>query len=126
MNREEAIKQVAENYASQMCKNCSAMLYCEDNNKKCVERREQENVYVDGAKWADNNPDLSSLWHSANEEPEKHSSILIELINTLTSQNEIGYYAEYAEEWVIGTMKTEGFKCRWAYIKDLLPKGGEE
>lgn len=66
MNRAEAIKQVAENYASQMCKNCSAMLYCEEKNKKCVERREQENVYVDGAKWADNNPDLSSLWHSAN------------------------------------------------------------
>lgn len=80
--------------------------------------------FENGAKWADKHP--INVWHYANKEPEKHSPILIEVINTLTSQNEIRYYIEYVEEWVIGLMKTEGFKCRWAYIKDLLPKGGEE
>lgn len=125
MNREEEIKQIAENYASQMCKNCSAMLYCEDNNKKCVERREQENVYVDGAKWADNNPDLSSLWHSANEEPKGNNwKILCQdeengcwVENRTDAIDLHNTWNEYVEiEMVV----------KWAYISDLLPKGGEE
>lgn len=125
MNREEEIKQIAENYASQMCKNCSAMLYCEDNNKKCVERREQENVYVDGAKWADNNPDLSSLWHSANEEPKGNNwKILCQdeengcwVENRTDAIDLHNTWNEYVEiEMVV----------KWAYISDLLPKGGEK
>lgn len=125
MNREEEIKQIAENYASQMCKNCSAMLYCEDNNKKCVERREQENVYVDGAKWSDNNPDLSSLWHSANEEPKGNNwKILCQdeengcwVENRTDAIDLHNTWNEYVEiEMVV----------KWAYISDLLPKGGEE
>ena len=120
MNREEEIKQVAENYASQMCKNCAAMLYCEEKNKKCVERREQENVYVDGAKWADNNPDLSSLWHSANEGPKDEYEILV--------QDEFGHFwltdhVEYISHYQNGWKECAASECiiRWAYISDLLP-----
>ena len=64
MTREEASK-AAENYASQMCNNCSAILYCEDKNKKCVERREHEKVFADGIKWADEHP----YWRPATEHP---------------------------------------------------------
>lgn len=93
------------------------------NEGRCYEQAIGASGFELGVKWADKHP--KNVWHDASEEPEKHSPILIESINTLTSQNEIGYYVEYAEEWIIGLMKTEGFKCRWAYISDLLPKGGE-
>ena len=77
-----------------------------------------------GAKWADQHP--KNVWHSSEEEPKKNRYILIEVVNTLTPKDEIGYYVEYTKNWVVNVMKTEGFKCRWAYIKDLLPKGGKK
>lgn len=120
MNREEEIKQVAENYASQMCKNCSAMLYCEEKNKKCVERREQENVFADGAKWAEEQLNLSSLWHHANEEPKDKYEILV--------QDEFGHFwlTDYVEDishYQNGWKECAASECiiRWAYISDLLP-----
>lgn len=77
-----------------------------------------------GARWADENP--KNIWHDTSEEPKEEEFILLEVVNSLTPKNEIGYYVEYTEDWVVNSMKTEGFKCRWAYIKDLLPKGGEK
>lgn len=76
------------------------------------------------AKWADEF--LKNVWHSSEEEPKKNRYILIEVVNTLTPKNEVGYYVEYTKNWVVNAMKTEGFKCRWAYINDLLPKGGKK
>ena len=123
MNREEEIKQVAENYASQMCKNCAAMLYCEEKNKKCVERREQENVYVDGAKWADEHP--VDVWHDVSEEPKDYlTQILYQdrygICWTASKQEKFEY------DWDWERFATAHLMVRWAYINDLLPKGGEE
>ena len=118
MNREEEIKQVAENYASQMCKNCSAMLYCEEKNKKCVERREQENVYVDGAKWADEHP--VDVWHDVSEEP-RHDELMLGVDSDGVS---LYMWCEQEDSWDSFVTTTE--LSRWAYIYDLLPKGGEE
>lgn len=72
------------------------------------------------AKWADEF--LKNVWHSSEEEPKKNRYILIEAINTLTPNNKIQYYAEYTEDCWRNIMKKEGFQCRWAYIKDLIPK----
>ena len=128
MNREEAIKQVAENYASQMCKNCLAMLYCEDNNKKCVERREQENVYVDGAKWADEHPDLSQLWHDADDMPNNHSDIMF-FVDRYTIKTDyipacLNHCQLNKSNWSEFVKKVN--MTKWVYVSDLLPKGGEE
>lgn len=77
-----------------------------------------------GAKWADNNPDLSSLWHDASEEPKddlgKDDSVII-------------YQDKYGNCWF--TTKREivilhiNWECfatvnvrYWIYISDLLPK----
>lgn len=70
--------------------------------------------------------DLSQVWHDASEEPEKGELILVEVMNTIPKKNEVRYFVECVEEWVVNLMKTEGFQTRWAYISDLLPKGGEE
>lgn len=76
--------------------------------------------FTAGAEWADQH--LKNVWHSSEEDPKKNRYILIEVVNTLTPKDKIGYYVEYTKNWVVNVMKTEGFKCRWAYIKDLLPK----
>lgn len=81
--------------------------------------------FTEGAMWADEHPNLSSLWHDASEEPKEEEFILIEVINTRLEEDEVRYFVKYLRKWVVDSMKTEGFKCRWAYIKDLLPKGGK-
>ena len=87
---------------------------------------ERDAAFISGALYADRNPDLSSLWHDASDVPEKNRYILIEIVITSTQKNVIGYYVEYTKNTVVKIMKTEGFRCRWAYVSDLLPKGGEK
>lgn len=78
-----------------------------------------------GAKWADKNPDLSSLWHDASEEPEGVNwEILCQDENDgCWVENRIDAQLLH-KNW---NVYTEIEKIvRWAYIKDLLPKGGEQ
>ena len=123
MTREEEIKQAAEAYASQMCNNCSARLYCEEKNKKCVEYREQAKVYADGIKYADEHP--TNVWHSADKRPEgKYWRILCQ-------DEEGGCWVENKNDAMRLHNTWSGYAgiemlVKWAYIKDLLPKGGEE
>lgn len=102
MTREEKILKEAKEYYS--------------DNIKCYD------AFLHGVEFADEHRSLEDLWHDASEEPKKGEYILVEVVNTLTPKDEIGHFVEYADKWVVNTMKTEGFKCRWAYIKDLLPK----
>lgn len=72
-----------------------------------------------GAKWADANPkqglvNLLLVWHDATEEPKADSLILYESI-----YNDI-LLRRYTQRE--SSMKTI---IKWAYIEDLLPKGGE-
>lgn len=118
MTREE-IKQVAENYASQMCNDCSSMFYCKDKNMKCVERREREKVFADGAKWAEKQLNLSSLWHQASEEPAGRGWRII-------CQDEEGKYwiKDWADVIQIHYIWNEYVKAemivKWAYLDELL------
>lgn len=64
--------------------------------------------------------DLSQVWHDAKEEPEKGKSII-----------SIGSTGVSAYKWVdqVGGDWLYFAECfgliRWAYVDDLLPKGGE-
>ena len=83
-------------------------------------------AFIEGAKWADNNICLSSLWNDSNIVPSGNKSILY-----LTKNGKIG---------VIKTIKSNNWDwyvsdkysiIKWAYIDDLLPnseqlKGGEK
>lgn len=109
MTREEQISRAAREYHGIILSSLSNILHFEA-----------------GAHWADKHPDLSSLWHDTSEEPKYGEIILVEVINTRSKEDDVNYYVEYSKEWVINSMKTDGFICRWAYIKDLLPKGGEQ
>lgn len=118
MTREE-IKQVAENYASQMCNDCSARLYCAERNKKCVEFREQVKVFSEGIRWSDAHP--KNVWHPVSEEPKNGSHILMQY-NDLGDKEYKSFHNEYDEyiNWE-KLVKIHGIS-QWAYIKDVLPK----
>ena len=83
-----------------------------------------------GAEWADTYPNLESLWHDASEEPTKEP---ISILATDAKGFTDAYHFEKG-----GTIRIQ--RCRvnwagavlyfgltkWAYIDDLLPKGGEK
>lgn len=82
-------------------------------------------AFLHGTEFADSNPDLSSIWHSASEEPEGANwEILCQDENDgCWVENRIDAQLLH-KDW---NAYTEIEKIvRWAYIKDLLPKEGEQ
>ena len=79
-----------------------------------------ENGFINGAKWADNHP--VNVWHDANEEPRLNQWFLAQIGDNAfdTFVMEMNKNEDW-KEWSNGV----NIK-RWAYIKDLLPKGGEK
>lgn len=72
-----------------------------------------------GAKWADANPksgliDLSQVWHDASEIPQHDALILFQ-----STYGDILLIRFKDRKSSMATIQ------RWAYVDDLLPKGGE-
>ena len=89
----------------------------------CFETDREERWYeigcIDGLKAADAEPNLESLWHDASEEPTKKGYLLIQFGNA-----EYGTFKlRDIDVWRAWLMKN-CYIIRWAYISDLLPKGG--
>ena len=92
----------------------------------CFETDREERWYeigcIDGLKAADAEPNLESLWHDASEEPKEGEWILIQFdedcYDTLV-------LCDLAADLFYARCKKYG-DIRWAYISDLLPKGGEK
>lgn len=73
-----------------------------------------------GAKWADKHP--VNVWHDTSEKPILHKPILIQCGYPLHT-----YEATALSEDVIwGDFVVLNAIFGWAYIKALLPKGGEK
>ena len=64
--------------------------------------------------------DISQVWHNAKEEPEKGKSI-ISIGSTGVSAYK--WVDEWRCDWLDFAEWSELF--RWAYVYDLLPKGGK-
>ena len=64
--------------------------------------------------------DLSQVWHEAKEEPEKGKSIIS---IGATGVSAYKWVDEWRCDWLDFAEWSELF--RWAYVYDLLPKGGE-
>ena len=96
----------------------------------CLETDEEERWYkigcIDGLNAADAEPNLESLWHNPSEEP-----LLEEVEIIFINEQDFAHISErfcctflynfedyYWEEFV-NLLKIK----RWAYIKDLFPKG---
>lgn len=90
----------------------------EDDEEKtwCVDP-----VYVEDCEMQNREyTDLSQVWHNAKEEPEKGKSIIS---IGATGVSAYKWVDEWRCDWVDFAEWSELF--RWAYVDDLLPKGGE-
>lgn len=81
------------------------------------------NAFLHGVEWADEHP--ANVWHNASEEPTKGAHILMEY-NFLHSKEFKSYKIgdKLVNNW--DSIKKIYRISRWAYISDLLPKGGEK
>ena len=76
--------------------------------------------FENGAKWADEHP--INMWHDTNEEPRLNQWFLAQIGDNAfdTFVMEMDKNKDW-EKW------SKGINIkRWAYISDLLPKGGEQ
>ena len=81
-----------------------------------------------GAEWADENPNFENVWHPTTELPRNEFIALLSdgeavcgrLIHDASGDNDhaVFIYEDYVIDWSI--------VVKWAYIKDILPKGGEK
>ena len=78
-----------------------------------------------GAHWADEHPNLESLWHDVTEEPqEKEWEILCFSPDWTLALDPWILQDRFDKNWS-EFVKSYDMQ-RWAYIEDLLPKGGEK
>lgn len=87
------------------------------NNINC------HNAFLHGVEWADEHP--KNMWHNVSEEPKNYlTQILYQdkygICRTASKQEKFEY------DWDWERMAAAFQMTRWAYISDLLPKGGEE
>ena len=112
MTREEEIKKQADIYADDGGLSLT-------NVKELVRK-----AFIEGAKWADNNICLSSLWNDINIVPYSNKGILY-----LTKNGKIGVIKAIKSDnwdWYVNDKYSI---VKWAYIDDTLPnqeqlKGG--
>ena len=74
-------------------------------------------AFLHGVEWADEHP--VDIWHDANEEP-RHKELMLGIDSDGVS---LYKWCEQEDSWDSFVTITE--LSRWAYISDLLPKGGE-
>ena len=85
--------------------------------------------FENGAKWADEHPNLESIWHDANEEPLLEDKEIIFLNEQDVAYISVRFGGTFT--YMLEEMSWEKFVellriSKWAYISDLLPKGGEK
>ena len=109
MTREEEILKAARNYVSGVTLSSPSDVIHFEN----------------GAKWADEHPNLESLWQDAHEEPQNSSELIVYKYKDkyfwFTIKRDINrFYGSWnkfvADEQLI----------QWAYVSDLFPKGGKK
>ena len=89
----------------------------EYHNEKYTEY-DIKQAFEKGAEWADNHP--INVWHDAGEEPRCNELLLGEDNDGFS----IYRWCGQEDNWEAFVNKTGLF--RWAYIDDILPKGGKK
>ena len=93
----------------------------------CFETDREERWYeigcIDGLKAADAEPNLESIWHDASKFPNKALPIIVEIDDDIEPSYEVISIDETDEKFWEYLVSDRDI-TRWAYVKDLLPKGG--
>ena len=102
--------------------NVAASKYIEDNSRPdgYTAISDHKDSFIEGADWADSHP--VNVWHNASEKPHVKEWLLVQLDN---DDYKTLYLKDlYIDMWC-DCCKIFNF-IRWAYISDLLPKGGKK
>ena len=82
-----------------------------------------QEAFEEGAKWADNHP--VNVWHEASKFPNKALPIIVEIDDDIEPSYEVISIDDTDEKfWEF--LVSDRDITMWAYVKDLLPKGGEK
>lgn len=82
-----------------------------------------------GVAWADKNPSLESIWHKASEEPQHNNKQILSY-----SEDFDYFFIDFPNYLMVkdggqdkdwGTAVLRNKISKWAYVADLLPKGGD-
>ena len=111
MTREEEINYASKDYVNYL-------LDKQEYHNEDYTEDDIRQAFENGAMFADRNPDLSSLWHGAIEEPKEDVDILF------ISKNGKVHKVSKIDLSLYDWLKDNDDIKRWAYISDLLPKGG--
>ena len=92
-------------------------------NGRTYEQALMATGFEEGVEWADEHP--INVWHDTGEEPQGEYEIIYQdefnHVWLATYRKNIEQYKNWWEECVACN-----YIVRWAYISDLLPKGGEK
>lgn len=113
MTREEEIKCASKDYVNYLL---DKQEYHNENYTEYDIRQ----AFAKGAMFADNNPDLSSLWHDASDELKEDIDILF------ISKNGKVHKVSKIDLSLYDWLKDNDGIDKWAYISDLLPKGSKK
>lgn len=82
--------------------------------------------FEEGAKWADKNPNINSLWHTPDEIPQYNKRLVIHCNEKMEWHpiNNTILYGDSKYSWD-ETVKIYNI-LHWAYAKDLVPNFNEE
>lgn len=119
MTREEQIIEKGIEYTL----NHNPMCLGGDNFAKQVQALNRNYSFEDGAKWADEHP--VNVFHDASEEPKDRSHILIyyKYMGDMEFKSyHLNYQCDFKWSELVNIFEVE----YWAYLDDLLPKGGEQ
>ena len=87
----------------------------EYHNEKYTEH-DIKQAFEEGAEWADEHP--INMWHDTNEEPKDDMDILF------ISKNGKVHKVSKIDNSLYDWLKDNDGIDKWAYINDILPKGG--
>ena len=79
-----------------------------------------QEAFEEGAKWADNHP--VNVWHDANEKPRTKEWLLVQFDE---DDYDTLYFIILSIDMWCDWCKTYHV-IQWAYISDMLPKGGKK
>ena len=113
MIREEEIKKQAEIYTD----NRDNYVEWSDGWSAHNDIKFVEKAFIEGAKWADNNTNTSSIWNDVNIEPAENKGIIY-----LTKNGKMGVINAIKRnkwDWYVNDKYSI---AKWAYCDDILPR----
>ena len=119
MTREEQIKKQADIYTDD---SSNYTEWSDDGGWSVTNDIELvEKAFIEGAKWTYNNIYLFPIWNDINNVPSDNKSIIY-----LTKNGKMGVIKAIKSnnwDWYVADKYSI---IKWAYLDDLLPKGGEQ